>query len=86
MTDEPFTRGGLWSFLRSCMTQGQDIALDYRERSYEEMSARLDAAAAKRADDLMAAIRKKISAHDRRCECEVCEGQKSTVNPDSGER
>lgn len=46
------SRVSLWSFIRSCMTQGQDIALDYRKRGYEEMSARLDAAASERADQL----------------------------------
>lgn len=51
--------GELWSFLRSVMTQGQDIAIDYRERGYEEMSARLDEAARERVDklvDLTAAV------------------------------
>jgi hypothetical protein len=43
----------LWSFLRRVMTQGQDIALDYREKNYEEMSARLDAAASERVDQLL---------------------------------
>jgi hypothetical protein len=43
----------LWSFLRRVMTQGQDIALDYRERGYEEMSARLDVAASERVDQLL---------------------------------
>lgn len=43
----------LWSFLRRVMTQGQDIALDYRENNYEEMSARLDAAASERVDQLL---------------------------------
>lgn len=43
-------RGSLWSFLRAVMMQGQDIAHDYKNKGYEEMSARLDAAAGERAD------------------------------------
>lgn len=50
------SRGELWSFLRSVMLQGQDIALDYRDKGYEEMSARLDAAASERADKLHAML------------------------------
>jgi hypothetical protein len=49
-------RGELWSFLRSVMFQGQDIALDYRDKGYEAMSARIDAAASERADKLWAAL------------------------------
>jgi hypothetical protein len=45
--------GELWSFLRSVMMQGQDIANDYREKGYEEMSARLDVAAGDRVDRLL---------------------------------
>lgn len=52
-------RGSLWSFIRACMSQGQDIALDYRDKGYEEMSARLDAAASERADQLL-----KMTAND----------------------
>lgn len=48
--------GELWSFLRSVMLQGQDIALDYREKGYEEMSARLDVAAGDRVDKLLALL------------------------------
>lgn len=42
----------LWSFLRSVLLQGQDIALDYRDKGYELMSARVDAAAREREDEL----------------------------------
>jgi hypothetical protein len=38
------------------MLQGQDIALDYRDRGYEAMSARLDEAASERADKLYAQL------------------------------
>lgn len=46
------SNGELWSFMRSVLLQGQDIALDYRDKGYEEMSARLDEAARERADKL----------------------------------
>jgi len=42
----------LWAFLRSVLLQGQDIALDYREKGYELMSARVDEAAREREDEL----------------------------------
>ena len=44
--------GELWSFLRSVLSQGGDIWLDHREKSYEQYSARLDAAARERVDAL----------------------------------
>ncbi len=49
------TDGELWSFLRSVMSQGSDIRADYdsgKWPNYEAYSARLDAAAAERADQL----------------------------------
>lgn len=48
--------GELWSFIRDCMIQGQHIDMDHRDKGYEAMSARLDAAAAERADKLWAAL------------------------------
>jgi hypothetical protein len=52
---EPMTEGELWSFLRSVMSQGADIRTDYDmgvHKGYEAYSARLDAAAAERAEQL----------------------------------
>lgn len=49
----PMDRGELWSFLRSCLSQGGDIWLDHKETSYEQYSARLDAAARERVPKLM---------------------------------
>lgn len=45
-------KGDLWSFMRQVLSQGQDIWLDHQTRSYEEKSARLDAAARERAEQL----------------------------------
>lgn len=45
-------QGELWSFIRDCMVRGQHIEIDHRDKGYEAMSARLDAAAAERADKL----------------------------------
>lgn len=56
---ELLTQGELWSFLRSVMSQGADIRCDYesgRHKSYEAYSARLDAAAAERAEELLARL------------------------------
>lgn len=55
----PLTDGELWSWVRRVMTQGSDIRCDYDSgfhKGYEAYSARLDAAAAERADELMARI------------------------------
>ena len=51
--------GALWSFLRTVLGQGVDIALDAGRLgwSYEMRSARLDAAAAERAEQLMARLK-----------------------------
>lgn len=54
---ERLTEGGMWSFLRSVMSQGIDIRMDYEQGThagYEAYSARLDAAAAERAQGLHA--------------------------------
>ncbi len=54
---ERLTEGGMWSFLRSVMSQGVDIRMDYEQGThagYEAYSARLDAAAAERAQGLHA--------------------------------
>ena len=48
--------GNLWSFLRSTLSQGGDILIDYQDRPYEERSARLDLAARERVLKLHAAM------------------------------
>lgn len=48
--------GELWSFLRSVMSQGKDIHLDYLHKSYELYSARLDTAALERVGALLKLI------------------------------
>lgn len=48
--------GKLWSFFRSILSQGISIEQDAqagRYKSYEELSARLDAAARERLDEFM---------------------------------
>lgn len=57
---EPMTEGELWSWVRSVMSQGADIRCDYEQgkhTGYEAYSARLDAAAAERADELWARLK-----------------------------
>ena len=52
-------KGKLWSFLRTVLSQGGDIQLDYnagKYHSYEEYSARLDGAARERADQFLARL------------------------------
>lgn len=53
--------GLLWSFLRNVMQQGEAIAKDHADATnldgYERHSARLDAAASKRADELIELLR-----------------------------
>ena len=52
--------GELWSWVRSVMSQGADIRCDYDQgvhKGYEAYSARLDAAAAERADELLARLK-----------------------------
>jgi hypothetical protein len=55
-TSKAIDDGELWSFLRSVLSQGGDIWLDHAARSYEQYSARLDAAARERVDALKALI------------------------------
>jgi hypothetical protein len=60
-TGGPMTEGELWSWVRSVMCQGADIRADYDagvHKGYEAYSARLDAAAAERADQLLARLTK----------------------------
>lgn len=45
-------RGEMWSFLRDVLSQGGDIQIDHATKGYESYSARLDAAARERADQL----------------------------------
>lgn len=49
-------RGELWSFFRKLLSQGGDIWLDHQQKSYEEYSARLDAAARERADEFLRSV------------------------------
>lgn len=49
--------GELWSFCRKLLSQGKDIHLDHEAKSYEQYSARLDAAARERGDELEAMLR-----------------------------
>lgn len=46
-------RGELWSYFRKLLSQGSDIWIDHQKKSYEEYSARLDAAARERADEFL---------------------------------
>lgn len=41
---------GLWSLFRSLLSQGGDIEKDHTDRTYEEYTSRLDAAARERCD------------------------------------
>lgn len=71
----------LWSFLRNVLHQGEAIGLDCRERPYEEYSARMDAAAREREEQL----RKSLGLSDETSRCihdhVVCEKcAKMTVN------
>ena len=55
----PLGEGELWSWVRSVMSQGADIRCDYDQgahKGYEAYSARLDAAAAERAQELLERI------------------------------
>jgi len=57
---EPMTDGELWSWVRSVMAQGACIQQDYvtgAHKTYEHYSAHLDAAAAKRAEELLARLK-----------------------------
>jgi hypothetical protein len=57
---KPLTEGELWSWVRSVMSQGADIRCDYDQgvhKGYEAYSARLDAAAAERAEELWARMK-----------------------------
>ena len=59
-TGEAMTEGELWSWVRSVMSQGADIRTDYDmgvHKGYEAYSARLDMAAAERADQLLARLK-----------------------------
>ena len=62
------TEGELWSWVRRVMCQGAAIRQDHEHKTYEEYSARLDAAAAERAEELTArlerrALLRSIPAH-----------------------
>ncbi len=60
--------GRLWSWVRSVMSQGADIRCDYDQgvhKGYEAYSARLDAAAAERAEEFIAS---EIAALRKRAE------------------
>lgn len=52
--------GELWSWVRSVMSQGADIRCDYDQgvhKGYEAYSARLDAAAIERSEELLARLK-----------------------------
>jgi hypothetical protein len=49
-------KGEIWSLLRNVLSQGRDIYLDHVDKPYEVESARLDAAARERADQLEALL------------------------------
>lgn len=54
----PKTPGQIWSFLRTVLSQGGDIQLDYQNgkyKCYEEYATRLDGAARERTEELLAA-------------------------------
>ncbi len=54
-------RGELWSWVRSVMSQGADIRCDYdsgKHKGYEAYSARLDAAASERAEEMWARLKR----------------------------
>ena len=57
---KPMDEGDLWSWVRSVMEQAVCIQLDYAtgnvHKSYEAYSARLDAAASERANELLARL------------------------------
>jgi hypothetical protein len=56
----PLDEGELWFWVRSVMSQGADIRCDYDQgvhKGYEAYSARLDAAAAERAEKLWARMK-----------------------------
>lgn len=60
MNNKHMNEGELWSWVRSVMSQGADIRVDYdmgNHKGYEAYSARLDAAAAERAQELLDRIR-----------------------------
>jgi hypothetical protein len=48
--------GELWSWVRRVMSQGGTIHQDHQHKTYEQYSARLDAAAAERAEELAAKV------------------------------
>jgi hypothetical protein len=60
--------GELWSWVRSVMCQGADIRVDYdmgNHKGYEAYSARLDAASAERAQELLARLKTPNVANNR---------------------
>ena len=54
--------GEAWSFCRKVMSDGRDVALWHPDEGYERQSARMDASAAKRGDELMAIVAAAIAA------------------------
>jgi len=60
--------GELWSWVRSVMSQGADIRCDYDQglhKGYEAYSARLDAAAAERAEELLGRLKTPNAGDER---------------------
>ena len=56
MTDQKLDDGEAWSFCRKVIGDGRDIAMWHHEEGYERHSARMDAMAAMRGDQLMAMV------------------------------
>lgn len=53
---EVLNDGEAWSFCRRVIADGRDIATWHAEEGYERHSARMDAKAAQRGDELMAMV------------------------------
>ena len=54
--------GEAWSFCRTVIADGRDILQWHPEEGYERQSARMDAQAAHRGDQLMAMVRALVAA------------------------
>lgn len=66
--------GEAWSFCRTVMSDGRDILQWHPDEGYERHSARMDAQASKRGDELMAMVRRLISEERNRA-AQVCEDE-----------
>ena len=82
--------GEAWSFCRTVMSDGRDIRQWHPDEGYEMQSARMDAQAARRGDQLMEMVRRLLAAERERCAAWVdarrdafCEAHGS-IDPDTG--